>query len=81
MKTLRSDIQAVFDRDPAARSTLEVLFLYPGLHAIWLLPPGACGCGVMASISLGRLDQQLLAGRLTGIEIHPGAQISPALLH
>ena len=36
MKTLRTDIQAIFDRDPAARSTLEVLFLYPGLHAIWL---------------------------------------------
>ena len=36
MKTLRGDIQAIFDRDPAARNTLEVLFLYPGLHALWL---------------------------------------------
>jgi serine acetyltransferase len=32
---IRQDIQAVFDRDPAARSTLEVILCYPGLHAIW----------------------------------------------
>ena len=34
-KTLHADIQAVFDRDPAARSTLEILVCYPGLHAVW----------------------------------------------
>jgi len=33
---MREDIQAVFDRDPAARTTLEVVLTYPGLHAIWL---------------------------------------------
>ena len=33
--TIRADVRAIFDRDPAARSTLEVLFCYPGLHAIW----------------------------------------------
>ena len=32
---LKSDVKAVFDRDPAARSVLEVVFCYPGLHAIW----------------------------------------------
>jgi len=32
---MREDIQAVFERDPAARSTLEVILTYPGLHAIW----------------------------------------------
>ena len=32
---LNSDIKAVFDRDPAARSKLEVIFCYPGLHAVW----------------------------------------------
>ena len=35
-ETLRRDIQAVFDRDPAARSVVEVLLFYPGLHALWL---------------------------------------------
>jgi serine O-acetyltransferase len=34
--TLRHDMRAVFDRDPAARSLLEVLLAYPGLQAIWL---------------------------------------------
>jgi Serine acetyltransferase, N-terminal len=35
LKTLRNDIWSVFDRDPAARSTLEVLLCYSGLHAVW----------------------------------------------
>ena len=33
--SMREDIAAVFESDPAARSYLEVLFLYPGLHAVW----------------------------------------------
>ncbi|MCD6385218.1 serine O-acetyltransferase, partial [Candidatus Sumerlaeota bacterium] len=33
---MKEDIQTVFEKDPAARSTLEVIFCYPGLHAIWL---------------------------------------------
>ena len=37
---LRSDIQCILDRDPAARSTWEVITCYPGLHAIWLHRPG-----------------------------------------
>ena len=32
---LRNDIRVIFERDPAARSTLEVIFTYPGLHALW----------------------------------------------
>jgi len=32
---IRDDIRSVFERDPAARSTLEVLLTYPGLHAVW----------------------------------------------
>lgn len=70
---LKSDIQAVFDRDPAARSVLEVIFCYPGLHAIWF-----------HRIShwfwkhefwfLGRFTSHI--GRfMTGVEIHPGATI------
>ncbi|MFS8579993.1 MAG: serine O-acetyltransferase, partial [Novibacillus thermophilus] len=34
-QTMKSDIEAVFDRDPAARSTFEVVLTYSGLHAIW----------------------------------------------
>jgi serine O-acetyltransferase len=75
-KILRQDILAVFERDPAARSVLEVLLFYPGLHAIWLH-------------RLAHLlweNNLLLIARgishmnrwLTGIEIHPGAKIGPA---
>jgi serine O-acetyltransferase len=35
IKTMREDIQAAMERDPAARSSFEVFFLYPGLHALW----------------------------------------------
>ena len=73
--TLRNDIQAVFDRDPAARSKVEVLLCYPGLHAIWFhhLAHWLWEHGFKL---LGRLTSQ--TGRfLTGIEIHPGARIGP----
>ena len=77
MKTLRTDIQAIFDRDPAARSTLEVLFLYPGLHAIWLHRLAhALWCN--GFYFLGRLVSNF-SRWLTGIEIHPGAQLGPGL--
>jgi serine O-acetyltransferase len=73
--TLRRDIHAVFDRDPAARSKLEVLACYPGLHALWFH---------RLAHWLWVHDHKLLArwlshlGRfLTGIEIHPGARIGP----
>ncbi len=35
LSRIREDIKSVFHRDPAARNTMEVLFNYPGLHAIW----------------------------------------------
>ena len=34
-RALREDIETVFAKDPAARSALEVILCYPGLHAIW----------------------------------------------
>jgi serine O-acetyltransferase len=76
-KTLRRDIQAVFDRDPAARSTLEVILLYPGLHAVWLhrLAHSLWQNGFFL---LARAVSQF-SRWLTGIEIHPGAQIGPGL--
>jgi serine O-acetyltransferase len=70
---LREDIACVFDRDPAARTTWEVLTCYPGLHALvyhrfnhWLW-----GLGLKWLARLG----SNVARWMTGIEIHPGATI------
>lgn len=70
---LKQDIAIVFDRDPAARSHLEVLTAYPGVHA--LLIHRVSHCLWESGLKwLGRMSSHL--GRwLTGIEIHPGAQI------
>jgi serine O-acetyltransferase len=73
VRTIRRDIDVARERDPAARSTVEVLLCYPGLHAIWM----------------HRLAHRLEASHLhlparlvsqvsrlaTGVEIHPGARI------
>ncbi|MBU5638212.1 serine O-acetyltransferase [Geomonas sp. Red69] len=70
---LKSDIKAVFDRDPAARSVLEVIFCYPGLHALWFHRV-AHWLWTHKLYFLGRFTSHI--GRfLTGIEIHPGATI------
>jgi serine O-acetyltransferase len=70
---IRSDIQCVLDRDPAARSTWEVITCYPGLHAVWLHRP-AHWCWTHGFKWLGRFTSHM--GRwLTGIEIHPGAKL------
>jgi len=72
-RSLREDINTVFARDPAARSHLEVICCYPGLHALWLH---------RIAHFLWQHRLRLLARILshsnrflTGIEIHPGAQI------
>lgn len=71
--TIREDIYSVFDRDPAARSALEIFFCYPGLHAVWFYRV-AHWLWTRELYFLGRFTSHL--GRfLTGIEIHPGAQI------
>jgi serine O-acetyltransferase len=70
---LRSDIQCILDRDPAARTTWEVLTCYPGLHAL-ILHRCAHWCWTRGLKWLGRFISHL--GRFfTGIEIHPGAKI------
>jgi serine O-acetyltransferase len=72
-ETLKEDIQCVFERDPAARSTAEVLFAYPGLHALWFYRIGhwlwtrQWHWAARLTSHVGRF--------LTGIEIHPGATI------
>ena len=72
-QTLKEDIQAVFDRDPAARSTWEVAIAYPGFHAI-LLHRLAHWIWQRQLTTLARFVSHV--GRfLTGIEIHPGAKI------
>ncbi len=70
---IKEDINSVFDRDPAARNSFEVLLNYPGLHAVWFH---------RISHKLWKANWKLLARFfstfsrwLTGIEIHPGATI------
>ena len=77
MKTLKRDIQAAKDRDPASRSTLEILFCYPGLHAIWLHRI-AHWFWEKGLLFLGRLISHFNRF-VTGIEIHPAAKIGPGL--
>ncbi|MDR3003954.1 MAG: serine O-acetyltransferase, partial [Acidovorax sp.] len=73
LSRLRSDIQCILDRDPAARSTWEVITCYPGLHAIWLQRP-AHWCWTHGFKWLGRFISHMGRWR-TGIESHPGAVI------
>lgn len=76
-KTIREDIEAVFDRDPAARSTLEVVLTYSGLHAIWMYRISHW-FWKRKWYTVARMLSQF--GRfLTGIEIHPGAVIGKNL--
>ncbi len=74
---MRRDIRTVLERDPAARSALEVALCYPGVHAIWLHRPAHWlwrrGFRIPARLlsHVGRF--------LTGIEIHPAAILGPGL--
>ncbi len=77
LENIREDIASVFDRDPAARTTFEVLTCYPGLHARTVH---------RLTHKLWRADFKWLARflshiarGLTGIEIHPGATIGRRL--
>jgi serine O-acetyltransferase len=76
-ETLRRDIQAAWDRDPAVRSTLEIVFCYPGLHAVWLHRI-AHWFWNRRLLFLGRFISHLNRF-LTGIEIHPAARLGPGL--
>jgi serine O-acetyltransferase len=72
-KQIREDIHAVFDRDPAAKNTIEVVLCYPGLHAIWAHRISHY-LYERRYFVLARLVSHV-ARFLTGIEIHPGAKI------
>lgn len=76
-KRLREDIEVVFKNDPAARSVLEVIFTYSGLHAIWAHRISHW-LWKKKLYFLARLTSQI-SRFLTGIEIHPGAKIGRRL--
>jgi serine O-acetyltransferase len=76
-KRMREDIQAVFDNDPAARSKLEVILTYSGVHAVWAHRV-AHKLFRHNFLFLARLVSQI-SRFFTGIEIHPGAQIGRRL--
>lgn len=76
-RTLRQDIQAVFDNDPAARNWFEVIFTYSGLHAIWAHRI-AHWFYQRKLYTIARMISQI-SRFFTGIEIHPGAKIGQRL--
>jgi len=71
--TLKEDIRNVFTRDPAARSVPEVIFCYPGLHALWLHRIAHWFWAQNLLFSARLISH--VSRFLTGIEIHPGAKI------
>jgi serine O-acetyltransferase len=70
---IRRDIRVIFERDPAAKSILEVIFCYPGFHAV-LFHRLAHWLYLHNRVLLPRMISQF-SRFLTGIEIHPGAKI------
>src|SRR6266436_6651791 len=68
LERMRRDIRAVLERDPAAHSALEVVFCYPGVHALWLHR------WFVAARFLSHLNRFA-----TGIEIHPAARLGQGL--
>ncbi|HEX2508650.1 MAG TPA: serine O-acetyltransferase [Miltoncostaeaceae bacterium] len=76
-RSFSRDVEVARERDPAARSTAEVLLCYPGLHALWM--HRAAHALYERDLRLpSRLVSQV-SRFLTGIEIHPGARIGPGL--
>ena len=76
-KRLKQDIQVVFERDPAAKTTAEVLLCYPGLHAIWMHRISH-KLYKKGWVLIPRMISNFARWR-TGIEIHPGATIGEGL--
>lgn len=74
---LKSDVQAVFDNDPAARGWFEVIFTYSGLHAIWSHRI-AHAFYRRHWYTVARIISQVNRF-FTGIEIHPGATVGKRL--
>lgn len=73
LRKLREDIQTVFAKDPAARSVAEVIFCYPGLHALWFHRWAHFLWRHKLRFTARFVSH--VSRFLTGIEIHPGAKI------
>jgi serine O-acetyltransferase len=73
MVRLGEDIRTAMAKDPAAKSTLEVLLCYPGLHAIWIHRIAHALWSAGFSLPARLLSH--LSRFLTGVEIHPGAEV------
>lgn len=73
LKTIKEDIDSVFERDPAARSVIEIILCYPGFHALFFHRLNH----LLWTKNFKLLARFLshIARFLTGIEIHPGAKI------
>lgn len=76
-KTLKNDIDVVFEKDPAARSRLEVILTYSGVHAVWMHRI-AHWFWKKKMYFIARFISQV-SRFFTGIEIHPGAKIGQRL--
>ncbi|MET3574316.1 serine O-acetyltransferase [Bhargavaea ullalensis] len=76
-KRMKEDIHVVFDQDPAARSAFEIVLTYAGLHAVWGYRVGHWLHGRGLRFMARAVSQ--FTRFLTGIEIHPGAQIGRRL--
>jgi serine O-acetyltransferase len=74
---VREDVTTVLERDPAARSRLEVYLCYPGLHAVWFHRINHSLWNHRLFLVARWMSE--VARFLTGIEIHPGAQIGRRL--
>ena len=77
IRNISEHVTSIMERDPAPRSRLEVLLCYPGLHAVWIHRFTHWLYGLRLYL-LARLISQW-ARWMTGIEIHPGAQIGKRL--
>ena len=74
---IREDVRSVLERDPAARSSLEVLLCYPGLWAVWLHRAAHWLWHLKLRLAARILSQ--IARFITGVDIHPGALLGRRL--
>jgi serine O-acetyltransferase len=77
LEQMRRDVRTVLERDPAARSALEVVLCYPGVHAIWF-HRAAHRLWNRGWLTAARFLSHV-SRFLTGIEIHPAARLGPGL--
>ena len=75
---MQEDIQVVFERDPAAKTKIEVMLNYPGLHAIWIQRGITHKLYQKKHYALARFISQI-ARLFTQVEIHPGAKLGRRL--